>query len=103
MANNAPSELDEFLKEADKSITAEELTKRAKSGCEYSTYLQNPSPHHGAFLKANPPPMKKPANDKLKSEEPMYAAVPSAKTNLEMNKKNKQLDENQLKMQKRMR
>ena len=42
--------LDTFLNEADTVLTPATLKKRAKSGCEYSTYLQHPTSHHGQQL-----------------------------------------------------
>jgi len=101
MAKTKPDELDSFLKEADEHLTPTELRKRAKSGCEYSTYLQNPNPHHGAFLLASKQPIKKSIEEpKRKPAKPL---MPDAETNLKMNNKNKQLSEKQILMQKRMR
>ncbi len=40
-------ELDEFLAEADQVLTPNVLKNRAKDGCEYSSYLQHPTVHHG--------------------------------------------------------
>ncbi|GMH93040.1 hypothetical protein TrVE_jg7780 [Triparma verrucosa] len=53
-------ELDEFLGEADKVLTPDTLRVRAKSGCEYSAYLKNPSAHHGQVLLKGLPGKEKP-------------------------------------------
>ena len=44
------NELEGFLNEADDVLTPDTLKTRAKSGCEYSSYLQHPNAHHGQVL-----------------------------------------------------